>query len=112
MGQLIFTLDFSRLKVADHIQIGGMRLTRIALPSNVALTMTRMGFDTNAQLSKIAGFENVKLTRAEHQRRRRSAHREQRRASHLSGRATARLVHRRWFRPRRIIVSGKGPCAP
>jgi hypothetical protein len=111
-GQLIFTLDLSRVKVADHIQIGATRLTRIALPSNVAFTMTRMGFDTNSQLSEIAGFENVKLTRA---------------STNVG--AGLRIVNNALLPTCRaeqlqtsfitagfdldsIVVSGNGPCAP
>lgn len=54
-------LDLSRLGVVTHIRLSGTRLTRVALPSNVALTMGQLWFEGNSALSDILGFENVTL---------------------------------------------------
>jgi hypothetical protein len=57
-------LDLSSVQKVTHIRIKGSHLTKVTLPSNVALTMGQLFFTSNDELTTVDGFQGVALTQS------------------------------------------------
>ncbi|HEY3237797.1 MAG TPA: hypothetical protein VGJ84_23960, partial [Polyangiaceae bacterium] len=58
---LLGELDLSRIQKVTHIRISS-NLTKVILPSNVALQMGQLFFRSNQQLLSVDGFQGITLT--------------------------------------------------
>jgi hypothetical protein len=64
LSDLSGKLDLSSVKAITHIRINRSNLTQVTLPSNAALTMGQLWFDTNPNLTTVDGFTAVMLTQS------------------------------------------------